>query len=180
MLWVPVIVLVNALRQTRVMPAPTSVMSLMLPTATDVQAPNDMYKFDEFRTTMGNRHTTARYTTSKLANIHYAKALAEREKRVKIIPVHPGMVATNLHQGATGRFLRPFLYTFGYLLATPVAKGALSQIFTAVSPDAKNGQYYGPIGKEESGSKLAQDRGRQEKLFKYVEEQLAGHVETIQ
>jgi NAD(P)-dependent dehydrogenase (short-subunit alcohol dehydrogenase family) len=153
---------------------------VMLASAAHARAPSDSYHLDELRTTAPHRHTTARYTTSKLADIHYAKALAEREKQVKIIPGHPGMVATNLHHASTGRFLKPFLYTAGWLFATPVEKGALSQIFAAVSPDAKSGQYYGPVGKEKSDSKLVQDRGLQEKSFEYVQEQLAGHVETIQ
>ncbi|KAL3463943.1 short chain dehydrogenase [Aspergillus heterothallicus] len=170
--------LLPTLRETARINPQTRVV--MLASAAHARAPSDLYQFDELRTTAPHRHTTARYTTSKLADIHYAKALAEREKQVKIIPVHPGFVATNLHHASTGRFLKPFLYTAGWLFATPVEKGALSQIFASVSPDAKSGQYYGPVGKEESGSELAQDRGLQEKLFKYVQEQLAGHVETVQ
>ncbi|CAG7930577.1 unnamed protein product [Penicillium olsonii] len=152
---------------------------VMLASAAHSMAPNDVYEFDQYRTTLAKRHTTERYTTSKLANIHYAKALAERETGVKIIPVHPGMVATNLHHASTGTFLRPFLYIAGFLAATPVEKGALSRIFTSVSPEAKHGQYYGPIGKAESGSKLAQDHDLQEALFKWIQGELAGHVETI-
>lgn len=151
---------------------------VMLSSASQAVAPSDIYKFDEFRTTMGQRATTQRYTISKLADLHYSKALAEREKEVKIISVHPGMVATNLHHASTGFFLRPFLYAAG-IFATPVEKGALSQIWAAVSPDAQNGQYYGPIAKVESGSKLGQKRDLQEELFKWVQGELVGHVETI-
>lgn len=80
---------------------------------------------------------------------------------------------------STGTFLNPFLYTAGFFFATPVEKGALSRIFAAVSPEAKHGQYYGPIGKVESGSGLAQGRDLQEKLFGGQGE-LAGHdVEKI-
>ncbi|KAL3440883.1 short chain dehydrogenase [Aspergillus insuetus] len=170
--------LLPTLRETAKINPQTRVV--ILASAAHARAPSDIYQFDELRTTTPHRHTTARYTTSKLADIHYAKALAEREKRVKIIPVHPGMVATNLHHASTGSFLKPFLNVAVGLFATPVEKGALSQVFAAVSPDAKSGQYYGPIGKAELGSKLAQDRGLQKKLFKYVQEQLAGHVEMIQ
>ncbi|KAM0257916.1 hypothetical protein ACHAPA_011518 [Fusarium lateritium] len=149
---------------------------IMLCSAAHSQAPKNIYDFDEFRTTMHNRATTQRYTISKLANIHYAKALAESEKTLKIIPVHPGMVSTNLHHESTGFFLKPFLNAAVYF-ATPVEKGALSQIYAAVSPDAKSGQYYGPIGKAESGSKLAQDHELQAKLFKYVQSELKKHID---
>lgn len=151
---------------------------VILSSAAHAQAPKDAYKFDELRTTAPNRHTTNRYTTSKLADLHYAKALAEREKEVKIIPVHPGFVATNLHHESAGTFLRPFLYTAVGLFATPLEKGALSQLYAATSPDAKSGQYYGPIGKAEAGSKLAQDHDLQEELFKWVQSELAGQLES--
>ncbi|OQE21248.1 hypothetical protein PENSTE_c012G02698 [Penicillium steckii] len=152
---------------------------VMLGSAAHSRAPSDVYKFDELHTTAADRHTTQRYTTSKLANLHYARALAERESTIKIIPVHPGMVATNLHHASTGSFLKPFLYAAVSLAATLVEKGALSQVFAAVSPDAKHGQYYGPIGKEEAGSKLSQDHGLQENLFKWIQNELSGHVETM-
>lgn len=76
---------------------------------------------------------------------------------LKIIPVYPGMVATNLYHESTGFFLKPFLNIAISLFTIPLEKGALSQIWASVSPEAKSGQYYGPVGKAESGSKLAQD-----------------------
>ncbi|KAF4970030.1 hypothetical protein FSARC_2847 [Fusarium sarcochroum] len=144
---------------------------VMLSSAVHVRAPKDIYKFDEFKTTMADRGTTDRYAISKLADLHYARALAKREKAVKIIPVHPGMVATNLHHASTGLFLKPFLH-FAILFATPVEKGALSQIYATVSPKAKSGQYYGPIGKEEAGSTASQSPELQEDLFGYVQQEL--------
>lgn len=116
---------------------------------------------------------------SKLADLHYAKALAEREQHVKVIPVHPGMVATNLHHASTGMFLKPFLNA-AIFFATPVEKSALSQIWAAVSPDAKSGQYYGPTAKAESGSKLSQDRKLQESIFGWIQKELKEYVETIE
>lgn len=145
---------------------------VMLSSAAHVWAPSDVYKVEEFKTKMSKRATTERYTTSKLADLHYAKALAEREPQVKIVPVHPGMVATNLHHASEGLFLRPFLFTAANLFATPVEKGALSQIWAAVSPDAKSGQYYGPVGKAECGSKASQNHDLQEQLYAYVQYEL--------
>lgn len=163
--------LLPIMRETAKINPQTRVM--MLSSAAHVWAPSDVYKVDEFKTKMSNRATTERYTTSKLADLHYAKALAEREPQVKIIPVHPGMVATNLHHASEGLFLRPFLFTAAKLFATPVEKGALSQIWAAVSPDAKSGQYYGPVGKAECGSKASQNHDLQERLYAYVQSELA-------
>ncbi|KAF5591748.1 short-chain dehydrogenase reductase [Fusarium pseudocircinatum] len=148
--------------------------------AAHARAPKDAYdNFQEFQTTAAHRHTTARYTISKLADIHFAKALSERVQDLKIIPVHPGMVATNLHDASTGFFLKPFLNIAIGLFATPPEKGALSQIWASVSSDAKSGEYYGPVGKAEAGSNLAQNHGLQEKVFHYIQTQLKGHVETL-
>lgn len=152
---------------------------VMLSSAAHARVPLDVYKFDELQTSAPNRRTTERYATSKLGNLHYARALAARETEVKIIPVHPGIVATNLHHASPGTFLRPFLYAAIFLAATPVEKGALSRIFAAVSPTAKHGQYYGPVGKAESGSKFSQNHDLQEELFQWIQEELSGHVETI-
>jgi hypothetical protein len=49
-----------------------------------------------------------------------------------------------------------------------------------VSPNAKSGQYYGPIGKAEPGSKLAQNHDLQGEMFGFIQKQLEGHVETIE
>ncbi|KAI8254379.1 hypothetical protein K4K53_009332 [Colletotrichum sp. SAR 10_77] len=168
--------LLPTMRETSKLNRETRVV--MLGSASHSMAPSDVYNFAEFRTTMPDRATTQRYTISKLADLHYAKALAEREQSVKIIPVHPGMVATNLHHASAGFFLRPFLYA-AIAFATPVEKGALSQIWAAVSPEAKSGQYYGPVGKAESGSKASQNRELQEALFGYIQTELEGHVEKM-
>jgi NAD(P)-dependent dehydrogenase (short-subunit alcohol dehydrogenase family) len=160
---------------TKVNQAPRVVF---LSSAAHARAPSDSYIFNELKTAMSHRHTTARYTMSKLANIHYARALSETEIEVQIIPVHPGMVATNLHHASTGFFLKPFLNTAVALFATPIEKGALSQIWAAVSPDAKSGQYYGPVGRTELGSKLSQDRELQEKLYNWIQTEIQQHLET--
>ena len=78
------------------------------------------------------------------------------------------MVVTNLHHASDGLFLWPFLFTAAKLFATPVETGALSAIWAAVSPDANSGQYYGPVGKAESGSKARPDHDLQEQLYSYV------------
>jgi NAD(P)-dependent dehydrogenase (short-subunit alcohol dehydrogenase family) len=139
-------------------------------------APNDIYKFDEFKTPMPGRHTTARYCISKIADIHYTSALAERYREVKFISVHPGMVATNLHHNSSGFFLKLFLNTAISAFATPVEKGALSQIWAAVSPDAKTGEFYSPVGLPGQGSKLSQDRTLREQLWQWIYEELKEHV----
>ncbi|KAK6347663.1 hypothetical protein TWF718_005502 [Orbilia javanica] len=143
--------------------------------ASERVAPSDIYKFDELRTTSPERHTTARYATSKIANVHYTLALAERSKDVKFITVHPGMVATNLHHEASGFFLKTFLNTAIYF-ATPVEKGAYNQIWAATSPDAQNGGCYAPTGLSWKRSKASQDHELQEKLWNWTQKELSTHI----
>ncbi|KAF3153696.1 hypothetical protein EYR41_012046 [Orbilia oligospora] len=143
--------------------------------ASERVAPSDIYKFDEFKTTSPERHTTARYSTSKIANIHYTLALAERSKDVKYITVHPGMVATNLHHASAGFFLKAFLNAAIYF-ATPVDKGALSQIWAATSPEAKNGGCYAPTGVIWKCSKASQNHDLQEQLWNWTQKELKAHL----
>ncbi|KAF3167811.1 hypothetical protein TWF788_011051 [Orbilia oligospora] len=145
--------------------------------ASERVAPNDIYKFDEFKTTIPARHTAARYATSKVANVHYTLALAERSKDVKFIAVHPGMVATNLHHASSGFFLKAFLNTAIYLAATPVEKGAYSQLWAATNHKAKNGGCYAPAGVIWKSSKASQDHELQEQLWNWTQKELSSHLQ---
>ncbi|KAK4496964.1 hypothetical protein PRZ48_011413 [Zasmidium cellare] len=167
--------LLPTLQRTALSDPQTRVVNLA--SASEKMAPtNDLYPFSELKTNMSGRPTTQRYTISKIADIHYTSALARREKQVKCISVHPGMVATNLHHASTGMFLKPFLNVAVKLFATPLEKGAHSQIWAAVSPEAKSGEYYGPVGKAGDGSKASQDEKLSEELWEWVQKELEGHL----
>ncbi|EOD52781.1 putative retinol dehydrogenase protein [Neofusicoccum parvum UCRNP2] len=147
-----------------------------LSSASEALAPSDIYKLDELKTPMPARHTTARYCISKIANVHYASALAARCGDVKVVSVHPGMVATNLHRESTGFFLTAFLNVAVWTVATPVEKGALSQLWAAVSSDAETGEFYAPVGVPGKGSLRSRDRELREQLWGWVQEELRVHL----
>ncbi|KAH8897720.1 NAD(P)-binding protein [Thozetella sp. PMI_491] len=147
-----------------------------LSSASERLAPRDIYKFEELKTTMANRNTTARYCISKLANIHYSSALARNCKGVKIVSVHPGMVATNLHHNSTGFFLKPFLNIAVNAFATPVEKGAISQIWAAVSPDAKTGEFYSPVGIPGKGSKAIRNQNLESQLWDWIQGEIKDYL----
>lgn len=161
----------------------TQARVVIVGSATHAQAPSDAFASDAYlatlKTDMQRIHTTSRYAVSKLADLFYGKALAARVKDVRIVNVHPGWAATNLHHASTGMFLKPFLNA-AILFAPSPAKGALSQIWAAVSPEAKSGGYYGPVAKEEAGSKLSQDEERMERCFGYVQGELKGHADIFE
>ncbi|KAF7547593.1 hypothetical protein G7Z17_g7635 [Cylindrodendrum hubeiense] len=137
-------------------------------------APSDIYPFDELKTTMSHRSTISRYCISKIADVHYTYALAERYKDIKILCVDPGMVSTNLFHNSAGFFLKPFVNMAFGIFSSPVEKGALSQIWAAVSPDAKSAEYYSPVGVPGKGSDMSRNRDVQEKLWQWIQNELQG------
>ncbi|KAF3922369.1 hypothetical protein AA313_de0202088 [Arthrobotrys entomopaga] len=139
-------------------------------------APSDIYKPDELKTTMSDRSPTARYAISKVANIHYSLAMAERHKDVKFIVLHPGAVQSNLRQNVSGFWMSLFMTSIVDHLVTPVEKGVLTQLWAAVSPDAKNGGVYKPTALPWKSSNLSLDRKLQDQLWNWTQEQFIGHV----
>lgn len=145
--------------------------------AIELRAPDDVYNFDELKTTSPDRHTTTRYGISKLANVHYSNALARHYEAsgIKFICTHPGGAATNLHKDSNGFFLRLFLNTAMRFLPS-AETGALNQIWATVSPDAQNGGLYAPVGKPWNPSKKGQNTDLGEELFSWTQKELQSHL----
>ncbi|KAH9203363.1 retinol dehydrogenase [Leptodontidium sp. 2 PMI_412] len=135
------------------------------------------YEFDKLKTDMSSTPTLVRYGISKIANIHYARALSRRHPNIRSISIHPGMVDTNLKSGivASWPLMRPFLPLVG-LLSTNVRNGANNQLWAAVSPDAKSGEFYFPVGVTGKGSKQSRDKALEDALWNWTEKELEEHV----
>lgn len=123
--------------------------------------------------------TRQRYGISKVANIHFTAALAERHKDLKCISVHPGIVLTNL----TGPLLDsyPGIIRKGIevgLKATSVTvdKGPLNQLWPATSAQAKSGFFYYPVGVTGKGSKLSENEEQREKIWNWTMKELQNHI----
>ncbi|KAH6961830.1 hypothetical protein BKA56DRAFT_499613, partial [Ilyonectria sp. MPI-CAGE-AT-0026] len=74
--------------------------------------------------------------------------------------------------------LKPFLRVlgfFGNVLATPVSTGAKNQLWAAVSPEAKSGEFYHPVGVAGKVSNNSRDQGHEEDIWKWTEKELEGH-----
>ena len=93
------------------------------------------------------------YGRAKLANYHFAIGLQrEFEKRGlagESLIAHPGLSNTNLQthtveQGGGGRTGR-FFHSLAQNTGMSAARGALSQLRAATDPDAKGGEFYGPL-----------------------------------
>ncbi|KAH6880022.1 short chain dehydrogenase, partial [Thelonectria olida] len=142
-------------------------------------APKNTYQLGELKTTMPNIATRHRYGISKVANIHYAAAFAERHRELKCISVHPGIVLTNLTRPLLDSY--PGLVRKGIelgLKATSVTvdEGALNQLWAATSTEAKSGVFYYPVGMTGKGSKLSENEEQREKLWSWTLKELQDHV----
>ncbi|KAJ5923346.1 hypothetical protein N7454_008591 [Penicillium verhagenii] len=116
-----------------------------------------------------------RYGQSKLANLLYARELARRYPGILSVPIHPGVVATDLvaSQGfldkaviygtSAGKLLKPEQGAYNQCWAATVARAGVT-----------NGAYYEPVGKEKESrlDKTAKDDSLAGRLWDWTEEAL--------
>jgi len=122
-----------------------------------------------------------RYGCSKLANILYTRALAEREPEIMVTAVHPGLIKAELYapNQESNWVLRWGLLVGGWVRQGP-EEGAWGQVWaaTAKKADGKGegvdrGAYYTPVANKSGGSGLARDEKLKEKFWEWTEGQLA-------
>ncbi|KAK2688866.1 hypothetical protein QWA68_012128 [Fusarium oxysporum] len=142
-------------------------------------SPKNPYQFDQFKTTMSSFSTQSRYGISKLANVHYAAALAERYPKIKVTSIHPGVVHTNLTAPIISSSLIIGMITrlVMSLIAVDSAKGALNQLWAMTDPKAESGVFYHPVGVTGKGSKLSQDKDAREKLWEWTQQEIRQHLD---
>jgi NAD(P)-dependent dehydrogenase (short-subunit alcohol dehydrogenase family) len=143
-------------------------------------APKDPYHFDQFKTTMPNISTTSRYGISKLANVHYAAALAERHPKIKIISLHPGIVKTNLDSQYVNNnlIMGKLIRVAGVVMGVDASKGALNQLWAISDPKAESGVFYHPVGVAGKGSKMSQNKEAREKLWEWTQQEIQKHLSS--
>ena len=116
-----------------------------------------------------------RYGYSKLANILFARGLAEHYPDITSVSVHPGVIATDLYlpNSQSNFIMRVGLKVAGSLRGT-VVTGALNQLWAATGKkeDIVNGSYYTPIGAKTGGSACAQNSKLADDLWAYTEKEL--------
>jgi len=92
------------------------------------------------------------YGQSKLANLLFTyelqRRLTEAGQRAVAVAAHPGYANTNLqyaHAKETGRNYERFIAGLAnHALAQPASTGALPQLYAAVAPSVRGGEYIGP------------------------------------
>ena len=121
-----------------------------------VAARNGTINFDDLEAEQSYK-PMAVYSQSKLANLMFAFELQRRSDAAKwgitSVAAHPGIARTDLLHNAPGRFsVMGIARSLLWFLFQPAAQGALPTLFTATSPEAKGGGYYGP-------DKMSETRG---------------------
>ena len=139
-------------------------------------------EFDQ--SALQHQSTWRRYGSSKLANILFARALAEQYPQITSVSLHPGIILTDLFNSMRANvFLKLGLWVYGILglflpghYKTPEG-GALNTTWCATVDKAEleNGGYYMPVGEKAAGSKWARDEGLKKKLWEWTEEELGKH-----
>eukprot|EP00026_Physarum_polycephalum_P017657 Phypoly_transcript_18959.p1 GENE.Phypoly_transcript_18959~~Phypoly_transcript_18959.p1 ORF type:complete len:153 (+),score=22.91 Phypoly_transcript_18959:266-724(+) len=119
-----------------------------------------------------------RYGQSKLGSIYLTKELVRRysDKGIISLAVHPGVIKTQLHDQTA----KSWSVTIAFKAPTKKIsedEGAYTQIFAATHPriitDNLNGAYLVPMAKKGSCSKDAKNPKYAEKLWDYLERELA-------
>ncbi len=92
------------------------------------------------------------YGQSKLANLHFAIGLQRQFDaagvRTASLAAHPGLTNSDLQTHSaeeSGGALAKLSVTAANLTGMDVARGALSQLRAATDPEAKGGEFYGPL-----------------------------------
>lgn len=117
-----------------------------------------------------------RYGPSKLANLLYARQLAQRYPRITSVAVHPGIVTTDLvnNRSWVGRaFIKSTTSMLGLKMVEP-AEGALNQTWAAVAPKEQvvSGTYYTPVGVEGKLEKVVKEGKAEVELWDWTQEEL--------
>jgi len=125
------------------------------------------------------------YGQSKLCNILFAKALAQRltaeQKPVIVNAIHPGYVATDLQRNMYDAYgtLGSIAGWVGYRFAKNVEQGSMSTVYAAVNPEIVenkiHGRYIVPPGKLGSENANAMNLENAEKLWQ-VSESLVNEI----
>ncbi|WNG55547.1 SDR family oxidoreductase [Archangium gephyra] len=120
------------------------------------------------------------YSQSKLANILFTKALAERLQGTAVTAncLHPGAVGTSLGVDRQTGFGKPIMAFLGLFFLTP-EQGAETSVYLAASDEVASvsGEYF-YRKKRAPVSKKAQDRELAERLWSWSEKQVGWSAEA--
>jgi NAD(P)-dependent dehydrogenase (short-subunit alcohol dehydrogenase family) len=140
-------------------------------------APGEGINFDSLKTEAAALRSFGRYGQSKLANILWARHMAKLHPQFTVNSLHPGLVRTNLMEGATAlpSIIRAISRVMGRAY-TPLDQGARNQLWVSVSKDVKSGEYYSPVGVAGKASSNGKSDNLAKKLWDWTQKELEPHL----
>ena len=132
---------------------------------------------DQMKTDAASMYTMTRYGHSKLANILFARKLAQLYPSIISTSLHPGTVKSEIWGKAKGAKLLSFLFA-PIVWATGVTceEGAKTQLWCATAATGKggveNGKFYVPIGKEKDDNENAKSQKLADELWQWTNDEL--------
>jgi NAD(P)-dependent dehydrogenase (short-subunit alcohol dehydrogenase family) len=165
---------------------PHDVRIMVLSTCRWNWAPEGGIIIDDLQTTQPQLTSKERYGQSKLANILYARELARKYRTIRIVPLHPGIVDTDIMCRLQKKYLRSdtimrlttsisraVYRKLGHELLTP-EEGARNSMWAATAPrkEVLSGIYYDPIGVAGKGPRASMDRDLAVELWEWTEKEL--------
>jgi len=163
--------------QTATIRPPRSVRIIVLSSEAHPSAPKAGILFEDLKTDMTSTGAQALYGQSKLANVLFAKKLAALYPDIVTVPLHPGVVSTEIVGKANGISfpLSLMVAPFMWLMAVTVSEGTKTQLWAGTAEGVKSGQYYVPLGKESKGSAWANDEKLRDELWGWTNKELEAH-----
>nr|OQO29451.1 hypothetical protein B0A51_02758 [Rachicladosporium sp. CCFEE 5018] len=129
-------------------------------------------ELSKVKTKMEDAGGPARYGQSKLANLLFAKKLAQLYPSITSVSIHPGMVSTEIFgKMGAGGLLKVLFKPIVYFASYNVEDGAKTQIWAGTGKEVLTGKYYVPFGKEAT-FKAAEDEKIMNELWEWTDEEL--------
>lgn len=140
------------------------------------RAPKEGIRWDTINNDAEKLGTWQRYGQSKLAMILWGKRVARLYPRITTVSVHPGVVRTNLMNGATGQSApMRALSKVAHRMLTSVEDGVKNQLWASFAPEAQSGLYYLPVGISKE-SDLVKDPAKEEEVWQWTEKELRKYM----
>jgi retinol dehydrogenase-12 len=133
--------------------------------------------FDSLKTAQKDIKAISKYTSSKLANVVYARQVAKRYPQIICVAIHPDDVATQLFsKGAVGGGpeIEYLAREVAPKVGVSVEEGAKNGLWAATAEGVESGRYYEPVGVLGMGSELSRDEGLGIRLWEWTERELEG------
>ncbi|KAI0131808.1 hypothetical protein BJ170DRAFT_611428 [Xylariales sp. AK1849] len=136
--------------------------------------------FDSLKNAHSDVSIIDRYCQAKLANLVYARGMAEHYPQFITVAINPGDVKTGLYgNGSLGLKMNIISTILLPFIAISVEDGAKNSLWAATAKGVESGEYYEPVGISGKADKRSQRKELTTKLWDWTEKELQGQDLTV-